>query len=174
MKTHWVKRPRRARAKTPGQRVWGLAKLLYVRVVRINASPHQVATGVAVGVWLGVVPTFGLAGPVALLLAWLLRFNKAGALAGAMVMNPLTSPLFWGASAMAGAALTGADWHAIYGQVKNERYVFALSRTTYVYLAGNLVLATVVAALAYGLAYAAVKRRQTRRTARRAAGAGEV
>jgi len=75
---------------------------------------------------------------------------------------------------MAGAALTGADWHAIYGQVKNERYVFALSRTTYVYLAGNLVLATVVAALAYGLAYAAVKRRQTRRTARRAAGAGEV
>ena len=36
-------------------------------------------------------------------LAWIFRFNKAGALAGSAVMNPLTSPFFWALSAMVGS-----------------------------------------------------------------------
>jgi uncharacterized protein (DUF2062 family) len=146
-----------------------LAKLLYVHVVRINASPHRVALGVAVGAWLGVFPTFGLAAPVAYVLAWIFRFNKAGALAGAAVMNPLTSPLFWAASAMLGAAFTGMEWRLVYNQIREESYVWALSRTTYVYFVGNLVIATAVAALCYGGAYWAVRARQRRRRARRRA-----
>ncbi len=141
--------------------------MLYVRVVRINASPHRVAAGVAVGVWLGVFPTFGLAGPAAYVLAWIFRFNKAGALAGAAIMNPLTSPLFWGASAMLGAAFAGTDWRDIYALIKGERYVWALSTTTYVYLVGNLIIATAAAALCYGAAYLAVRAREKRLRAKR-------
>lgn len=149
------------------RRLGRLAKLLFVRVVRVNASPHQVASGVAVGVWLGVFPTFGLAGPVAYGLAWIFRFNKAGALAGAAIMNPLTSPIFWCASAMLGAAFTGTDWHAVYGLVRSEKYVWALSRTTYVYFLGNLIIATATAALCYAGAFAAVRARDKRRRAKR-------
>jgi hypothetical protein len=135
--------------------------------VRVNASPHQVASGVAVGVWLGVFPTFGLAGPVAYVLAWIFRFNKAGALAGAAIMNPLTSPFFWAASAMLGAAFTGTDWHTVYGFIRSEKYVWALSQTTYAYLLGNFIIATAVAALCYIGAFAAVRAREKRRRAKR-------
>lgn len=169
MRIRWFRRPRHARPKNVWQRLGRLAKLLYVRVVRVNASPHRVAAGVAVGVWLGVFPTFGLAGPVAYVLAWIFRFNKAGALAGAAIMNPLTSPLFWAASAMLGAAFAGTDWHVIYSSIRNERYVWALSRTTYTYFLGNLIIATAAAALCYGGAYAAVRAREKRRRAKRRA-----
>jgi uncharacterized protein (DUF2062 family) len=148
--------------------------LLYVRVVRVNASPHQVAAGVAVGVWLGVFPTFGLAAPVAYVLAWIFRFNKAGALAGAAIMNPLTSPFFWAASAMLGAAFAGPDWRAIYKLVRDEKYVWAFSKTTYVYVLGNLVIATAAAALGYVAAYLAVRARERRRRAKREASASPM
>jgi hypothetical protein len=127
-----------------------------------------VAFGVAVGVFLGVFPTFGLAFPLAYGLAWLFRFNKAAALAGAMVMNPLTSPAFWAASAAVGAALVGGDWHALYTGIRRERFVFAAGRLTYVYLVGNVVVATAAAAAAYGIAYLACRARDRRRAARRA------
>jgi uncharacterized protein (DUF2062 family) len=169
LRIRWFKRPRHARPKNLWQRLGRLARLLYVYVVRINASPHQVASGVAVGVWLGVFPTFFLAAPVAYVLAWVFRFNKAGALAGAAVMNPITSPFFWAASAMLGAAVTGTDWHAIYEQMRHERYVWALSRTTYIYFIGNIIMATAAAALAYAGAYFAVRGRERRRRAKRAA-----
>lgn len=171
MRIRWFRRPRQARPKNFVRRLGRLAKLLYVRVVRINASPHRVASGVAVGVWLGVFPTFGLAPPVAYVLAWIFRFNKAGALAGSAVMNPLTSPFFWALSAMVGAAFTGTNWHEIYSQIRGESYVWALSRTTYLYLAGNLIVATATAALSYGIAFAAVRARDKRRRAKREAAA---
>jgi uncharacterized protein (DUF2062 family) len=169
LRIRWFKRSRRARPKNFGRRLGRLARLLYVRVVRINASPHRVAAGVAVGVWLGVFPTFGLAGPVAYALAWIFRFNKAGALAGSAIMNPLTSPFFWALSAMVGAAFTGTDWHVIYGRIRGESFAWALSRTSYLYVVGNLVVATATAALSYAAAYAAVRGRAERRRAKREA-----
>ncbi len=173
MRTHWLSRPRQARPKGFWQRLGRLARLLYVRVVRVNASPHRVASGVAVGVWLGVFPTFGLAGPIAYVLAWVFRFNKAGALAGAAIMNPITAPLFWAASATLGARFAGTDWRAIYGLVRDEKYVWALSKTTYVYFLGNLIIATAAAAVCYAAAYLAVRAREKRRRARRAAAPSE-
>jgi uncharacterized protein (DUF2062 family) len=167
LRTRWFKRPRRAAAKTLPQRLGRLAKLIYTRVVRVNASPSQVAAGAAVGVWLGVFPTFGLAAPVGYALAWAFRFNKAAAVAGAAIMNPLTSPLFWAASAALGAALTGDDWRRVYGALRHERYLFAFSRTTLAYAAGNVVIATATAAVAFILVYFGVRRRLARRRARR-------
>jgi uncharacterized protein (DUF2062 family) len=70
---------------------------------------------------------------------------------------------------MLGAAFTGMEWRLVYNQIREESYVWALSRTTYVYFVGNLVIATAVAALCYGGAYWAVRARQRRRRARRRA-----
>lgn len=137
--------------------------------MRIDATPHQVALGAAVGVWLGVFPTFGLAGPVAFLLAWLFRFNKAAALAGAAFTNPLTSPVVWGISAILGAWITGTDWHAVYEAAKHERFLLACGKLTMVYLIGNVPLATAAAALCYAVVYAGARRRQAVRRKRRLA-----
>ncbi len=168
MHTRWFRRPKAARPKNLWRRLGRLAKLIYVRVVRVHGAPREVAAGVAVGVWLGIVPTFGLAVPLAYLLAWVFRFNKAGALAGAMVMNPLTTPFFWAASAALGAWFTGLDWRVVYHQVRGESYGLAFGRSAYVYFAGNLVLATAAAAFAYVAAYLAARARRERRRRKKA------
>jgi len=83
----------------------------YIRLVRINDSPHKVAWGLAVGVFLGISPTFGLGIIIALALAILFKFNKAAAILGSFIMNPFTAPFFWTASSVLGAFLANRDWH---------------------------------------------------------------
>lgn len=169
-RTRWIRRHPRSRPLGLGARLGRAAKLVYTYVVRVNATPRQVAWGVAVGVWLGVFPTFGLAIPVAYVLAWVLRFNKAAALAGSLIMNPLTTPVFWAISAVTGAALTGTDWRVIYAGVKDEKYLFTFSRTAWIYLLGNVVVASACAVLAYVLAFLACRARDRRRAVKAAAG----
>jgi len=167
-RTRWIRRHPRSRPLALGPRLARAARLVYTYVVRVNASPAQVAWGVAVGVWLGVFPTFGLGIPLAFLLAWVFRFNKAAAVAGSLLMNPLTTPFFWALSALTGAAFTGTDWRIVYAGIKDEKYLFTFSRTALTYLAGNVVVATACAALAYVLAFLACRARDRRRAAKAA------
>jgi len=64
-----------------------------------------------VGAFLGVFPTFGLGILIALALAIAFKFNKAAAILGSLIMNPLTTPFFWTASSVLGALLVNRDWH---------------------------------------------------------------
>jgi uncharacterized protein (DUF2062 family) len=81
----------------------------YLRLVRIDDSPEKIAGGVALGIFLGVFPTFGLGFVLAIALASWLHVNRAAALIGSLIMNPITSPLFWGLCAFIGAALFGVE-----------------------------------------------------------------
>src|SRR4030066_2169369 len=71
-------------------------------------SVHD-ALGFALGVFLGVFPTFGLGIPLALFLASIFRWNRVSAVLGSLVMNPLTTPFFWPLSGTLGAAIFGTD-----------------------------------------------------------------
>jgi uncharacterized protein (DUF2062 family) len=167
-RTRWIRRHPRSRPLALGPRLGRAARLVSGSVVRGTASRAPGAGGGAVGVWLGVFPTFGLAIPVAYVLAWLLKLNKGAALAGSLIMNPLTTPFFWVLSAVTGAALTGTDWRVVYAGVKDEKYLFTFSRTALIYLAGNVVVATACAVLAYILAFLACRARDRRRAAKAA------
>ena len=60
------------------------------RLLRISATPHQVALGFAIGVLAASSPLFGLHIILAGLVTWLLRGNVAAAILGTMLSNPLT------------------------------------------------------------------------------------
>ena len=145
-----------------------LAKLIYVLLVRIDATPHQIALGFAVGVVLGVFPSFGFGGPVAILLSIIFRLNKAATLIGAMIMNPITTVPIWTMSAFLGGLITGTDYRVIVEQTRNGEIFRSLSYSTYVYLAGNVTLSAVMAVLSYGLTRVGVSRYQRRKKLRRA------
>lgn len=142
-------------------------KLQYFKLVRIDDAPPKVALGIGVGVFLGVFPTFGLGAVLAFLLAWLFRFNKASAVVGSAIMNPLTIPFFWSLSCLLGAFLSGGNWRQLMSQVKlasdtitwsnawqAETWVFLsklLGKGLYVYLIGNTILAVGLAVIFYFL-----------------------
>ena len=67
----------------------------YLRIVRIKASPHTVARGMAVGVFVGCLPVIPFQTVIALALAVVLRCNKLAAALGTWVSNPLNVPFFY-------------------------------------------------------------------------------
>ena len=72
------------------------------RIMRLNATPHAVAAGVAAGGFASFFP-LGLPFLIAAAVCWLIAGNLVAALLGAAVGgNPLTVPILWGASWEAG------------------------------------------------------------------------
>ncbi|MET3589471.1 uncharacterized protein (DUF2062 family) [Bartonella silvatica] len=60
------------------------------RILRISATPHKVALGFAIGIFLACSPLFGMHIVLAIFLSWLLRANFAAAIIGTIFSNPLT------------------------------------------------------------------------------------
>ena len=71
-------------------------KYYYNKVVQsfkeLHGNPHYLATGMGVGVFVGMTPTFPLHTIIALPLAHILRGSKRAAMLGVWISNPLTLP----------------------------------------------------------------------------------
>jgi uncharacterized protein (DUF2062 family) len=131
-------------------------RYIYLRLVRVGGDPVHVALGFALGVFLGVFPTFGIGIPLSLLFASLLRWNRVSAVLGSLVMNPLTTPFFWTLSGVVGAAIFRADASRLFASVQNGERLRGLTLGAGIYLAGNTIVALVTATIAYFLALRAV------------------
>ncbi len=68
------------------------------RVLRLTATPHAVAAGVAAGAFASFLPYMGFHFLIAAGLAWLLRGNLIASALGTAVGNPITFPFIWGCS----------------------------------------------------------------------------
>lgn len=72
-----------------------LIRLAYLRLIRLQDKPEVVAKGLAVGVFTGCFPFFGMQSLLALLLATVVRGSKVAALAATWISNPFTCvPLY--------------------------------------------------------------------------------
>lgn len=62
----------------------------------IQDSPHRIALGMAVGLWVAWTPTVGLQTFIVLPIVWALRANPLAAILGIYLSNPLTFlPMYW-------------------------------------------------------------------------------
>ncbi|MBZ9791757.1 DUF2062 domain-containing protein [Rhizobium sp. 3T7] len=74
-------------------------RYLTMRVLRLTASPHAVAMGVAAGIFVSWTPFIGVHFVMAFVLSYLFSGNMvAAALGCAAFGNPLTYPFIWGAT----------------------------------------------------------------------------
>ena len=79
------------------------------RILRLRATPHAIAAGVAAGAFAAFLPFLGLHILIAAALAWVIRGNiLAAALGTAAVGNPLSYPLIWAATYAGGRFLLHA------------------------------------------------------------------
>lgn len=70
-------------------------KLMVVRFVRLRGLPEEIAKGVALGIFIGMTPTFGFQMAIALFFAYVLRENRLAAILGVWVTNPVTAPVIY-------------------------------------------------------------------------------
>jgi uncharacterized protein (DUF2062 family) len=68
------------------------------RVLRLTATPHAIAAGIAAGVFASWTPFLGFHVAIAAVLAWICAGNLAAAVIGTGFGNPLTFPFIWAAS----------------------------------------------------------------------------
>ncbi|MFD0915758.1 DUF2062 domain-containing protein [Pseudahrensia aquimaris] len=77
------------------------------RILRITATPHSIAAGVAAGVFTSFTPFMGLHFLFAFALAWALRGSLIASALGTFFGNPLTFPIIWTATFNTGNYLLG-------------------------------------------------------------------
>ncbi len=127
----------------------------YLRLVRLNDSPEKVALGFAIGVTIGIFPTFGLGIFIVIFLSWLIKINKASAIIGTLVMNPWTSPFFWALSFFTGSLMLGNNLNEtallIKGLNNTENLWRSIvgKRLILPYVIGNITVTAVTAAASY-------------------------
>lgn len=138
-------------------------KWLYLKLFRINDSPHKIAFGIGIGVFLGIMPGTG---PIAALaFAHFFKLNKASAFIGSIITNTwLSIPVFL-AALKAGSAVTGVSYTDVYSQwhvlTKNFHFkdVFSLAvfKIILPILTGYFVISLAIGVLAYLVVFIVVK-----------------
>ncbi|MDX2270992.1 MAG: DUF2062 domain-containing protein [Cyanobacteriota bacterium] len=83
----------------------------YLRLIRLQSTPEAIGRGLAVGVFAGSFPIFGLQTLVAILLAMMVRGNKLVAAAGTWISNPLTYVPFFVFNYQVGQWILGSHRH---------------------------------------------------------------
>src|SRR5690606_37623592 len=137
------------------------ARYFAKRLVRLRASPHAIAAGLAAGVFVAVTPFIGFQIILAVLLASFVRGNLIAAAIGTNLANPLTVPLIWMSTLELGGWILGND----HGPEAVERLVHGLSNDPIDQLVpvltpmavGAIPLGAAAALLAYGGARLAVE-----------------
>mgnify|MGYP002381812671 CR=1 FL=1 len=147
------------------------------RILRLNATPHAVAAGVAAGTAMSFSPLLGLHTIAALALAFVMRGNLIAAALGTALGNPLFLPFLLGASYRVGVWIEGGHArssavHKVEAGLANVSWsalgdaVAALWPTLRPMLIGSVLLGAAVGVIAYFGVRAAVKAYQAGRLAR--------
>ena len=153
--------------KHPFVRLKRKARLTYLKILRIDDPPERIARGAAIGVAMGVLPTFGLGILLSIAAAFVLRANKAASVLGSFIMNPVTSPFFWTASLVTGCLLTGEDYSTIYAKMTKNGFMTGAWDTYMVFLAGNIVITAATTFPSYYLVKKAIIRHRIKKEKRR-------
>jgi len=107
---------------------------------KLQGDPHHIAMGMALGVFVGVTPTFPFHTAIALFLAFVFRGSKPAAVIGVWFGNPLTMPFFYLGSYMIGTFLLG---YSTFFDIKDESITGLLELgldTTLALLTGGVIL----------------------------------
>ena len=147
------------------------------RVLRLEASPHAIAAGVAAGAFASCTPLVGFHFILSFALAWVIGGSMIAAAFGTAVGNPLTFPLIWLSSFQLGELILGPSPKGAHpGQVELSFNTLTQSFDTIwptlkPMFVGGIVMGTVIAGALYLLVRSTVVMSQSLRSARLAAAA---
>ena len=92
------------------RRSWGRSlKYLAKRVLRLTASPHAIAGGIAAGVFASFTPYMGLHFLIAFGIAYIVAGNMIASAAGTFIGNPISFPFIWASTYSTGNFILYGD-----------------------------------------------------------------
>ncbi len=148
------------------------------RVLRLTATPHAIAAGVAAGVFASWTPFIGFHFVMSFVIAYLIAGNMVAAAIGTSFGNPITFPFIWTSCYGLGTFIlnqeTVADRHINLVHLFRHLDIADLWQPVLKpMLVGAIPLGLLFAAIFYGVTYWGVNAFRTRRRLRMAARARE-
>jgi len=107
-------------------------RYIYLRLSRLRGSPHELALGMAFGIFTGMLPIIPLHTVVAVALALAFRASKITAAAGVWICNPVTIyPVYWYGYRF-GSFILGFDHNAktlspVIETIRNEQFLHMIA-----------------------------------------------
>ena len=153
----------------PQKRLTLKARLL--NLWKSNSSPHEIALGMAIGVFIGITPFYGFHIITAVVTAFTMKHvNKVAIFLGMNISLPPTIPFITWAGYRIGRQMLGSAYPPLgWDYFKNFSYG-DFFHFFYALMAGSLVLGAVLSALIYFLTVWFVKNRRARVTLAKAGG----
>lgn len=126
-------------------------KLMVVRFVRMRGLPEEIAKGVALGIFIGMTPTFGFQMAIAVFFAYLLRENRLAAALGVWITNPVTAPFIYAIEYEIGRILLGMKRARLPSEFNWEAYASLGWDIMLPLWVGSLLCGVILGALSYFL-----------------------
>ena len=138
-------------------------KELIKKLVRLDDSPERIARGLAIGVFWGIIPTFGFAILFSLPTAVFLRANKLAAILGTFVVNPLTLAFIYSSGYKIGHLILRTPSLPFSWKIFSIDSLLNLGKSL---LVGNALLAISTALITYYLAFKIISTYKRKRHAK--------
>lgn len=133
-------------------------KKIFLQLIQSNSGPHEIALGVAIGVFIGFLPLYGLHTAMVIVIALLIpHTNRIGMLLGINVTMPITAPFVYWASYCVGRFLTGDKVPALTIANMKQLGLTDIPSMYYALFYGCVVLGAASAAVFYAGTFYAVR-----------------
>jgi len=149
-------------APRPHRRSYRIFRYVYLKLLRTNATPERIGRGTALGIFLGVFPTFGLGPPLATAGAGLLGANRAAALLSSFACGPLT-PFTWTAALLAGNQLVSEEWRIARELIASGSRSEIMQRFFATFMVGNVAVGVALSIAGYFLVWWLAHRHRSRK-----------
>ncbi|MBW2996468.1 DUF2062 domain-containing protein [Candidatus Woesearchaeota archaeon] len=133
-------------------------KKIFLTIVKSHTSPHQIALGAAIGVFLSILPTFSIGMFLALFIAWKKKLNLLATYLGTLVVNPIYGSFVYFLNYKFGNFILGNN-QSIIMPITLDNIKFVAKQ---VYL-GGIIISTITSILVYFLLYSIVVKYRERR-----------
>jgi hypothetical protein len=133
------------------------------RVIKLQGDPNFIALGMAIGIFIGITPTFPFHTFLAVFFAYILNGSKAAAALGVWIGNPLTMPAIYYGCYKTGALVLGTSLpYDIRFTTFTELTKLGLKATAAL-MTGGVIIAMPFAVASYFITRRLVKKLRSRR-----------
>ena len=158
------RRALKERPKKNQSRIVTSLKKTYKRFLKIRGHPHEIALGMALGLFVGMTPLMGVHTAIAVFFAAMFKWNKISAAIGVWITNPLTAFTIYPVNYFVGAKLTGVSGSYILsnGLDFSTLYQLILEVPEFVWalIIGGIVLGLPLSVAGYYFSYSVVQKYQ--------------
>jgi uncharacterized protein (DUF2062 family) len=154
----------RARPHVQRSLYYRIFRYVYLKLLRVNATPERIGRGTGLGIFIGIFPTLWFGPALAVAGAGVIGANRGAALLGSFICGPLT-PFTWTLAVLVGNWMVSPAWRVSAELLSFTNRDAVLKQFFLTFLVGNITISIAFGLAGYALVWWMAHRRRTRKQA---------